>query len=276
LAPPNLGPKSGTNYPIEPRLAERLAALWSRTGRDWTRNESVAGLWAYVHTYGQPVSRLAGSPVADIALALGRAVSGVYNKVMNFRAIDPRDPREGMSGAGEVDRRVWSEFYDHAASVLRSDALEREFTRLWRSTAASDAPPSDMRDQDAVLEAQANKLAENGLDQLLEKYRLERDTRPARPSATTTATRTYERSPLVVAIAKLRAGYRCELPDCNHPTFQCADGTPYTEVHHIEPLSEGGEDVLENVACLCARTIGRYMSESGQLISCRRCGGGLW
>ena len=29
------------------------------------------------------------------------------------------------------------------------------------------------------------------------------------------------------------------------------DGIPYSEVHHIEPLSEGGEDVLENVACLC-------------------------
>jgi predicted HNH restriction endonuclease len=26
----------------------------------------------------------------------------------------------------------------------------------------------------------------------------------------------------------------------------------YADVHHIEPLSEGGEDVLENVACLCA------------------------
>jgi hypothetical protein len=47
-------------------------------------------------------------------MALGRAVSGVYNKVMNFRAIDPRDERSGMSGGGETDRRVWSEFYDEA------------------------------------------------------------------------------------------------------------------------------------------------------------------
>jgi predicted HNH restriction endonuclease len=41
------------------------------------------------------------------------------------------------------------------------------------------------------------------------------------------------------------------VPNCNHPTFLDEDGIPYTEVHHIEPLSEGGPDVLENVACLC-------------------------
>jgi hypothetical protein len=59
----------------------------------------VAGLWAYTQTYGQQVSRLPGSPVAEVALVVGRAISGVYNKVMNFRAIDPRDERAGMSGA---------------------------------------------------------------------------------------------------------------------------------------------------------------------------------
>jgi hypothetical protein len=249
---PNLKMAAGTNYPIEPHMAGRLIALWNRTGRDWTRNESVAGLWAYTQTYGQQVSRLPGSPVAEVALVVGRAISGVYNKVMNFRAIDPRDERAGMSGAGETDRRVWGEFYDTGAGDLRVSELDREFARLWRTPAEVDAPPSDMGDQDEALEVQANKLIEIGLAQLMEKYRLELETRPSRPNTKNTVTRTYERSPLVVAIAKLRAGHRCEVPNCNHPTFICADGTPYTEVHHIEPLSEGGEDVLENVACLCA------------------------
>ena len=90
---PNLRMAAGTNYAIDPRQADRLLALWNRTGRDWTRNESVAGLWAYAQTYGQPVSRLAGSPVAEVALALGRAVSGVYNKLMNFRACCSRSSR---------------------------------------------------------------------------------------------------------------------------------------------------------------------------------------
>jgi predicted HNH restriction endonuclease len=29
------------------------------------------------------------------------------------------------------------------------------------------------------------------------------------------------------------------------------DGLPYCEIHHVVPLSEGGEDRIENVACLC-------------------------
>jgi predicted HNH restriction endonuclease len=248
---PNLKMAAGTNYPISSAHAERIAALWDRTGRDWTRNESVAGLWAYHQTYGGPVSRVSGSPVADVALIIGRAIGGVYNKVMNFRAIDPREERAGMSGAGETDRRVWAEFYDAAARDLRQDDLEREFNRLWRITGETAPPPSEMSDEDAALQAQAKKLATVGLDALVARYEREREARPARPIAEATSTRTYDRSAVVVAIAKLRARNRCEVPGCNHPTFVDEDGIPYSEVHHIEPLSEGGEDVLENVACLC-------------------------
>jgi hypothetical protein len=92
---PNLQMQAGTNYPVTDEQALRLNALWTRTGRDWTRSESIAGLWAYAETYGQAVSRLPGSPVARVALLIGRAVSGVYAKAMNFRSIDPRASGEG-------------------------------------------------------------------------------------------------------------------------------------------------------------------------------------
>jgi hypothetical protein len=98
---PNLKMAAATNYPLTEEQAERLAALWSRTGRDFTRDESVAGLWAYARTYGGPVSLLPGSPVAIVALRIGRAAGGVYNKVMNFRHLDPRDEREGMSAVSD-------------------------------------------------------------------------------------------------------------------------------------------------------------------------------
>ncbi|MFT4767447.1 MAG: hypothetical protein ACI8RN_000573 [Glaciecola sp.] len=39
---------------------------------------------------------------------MGRAVTGVYNKVMSFRHIDPRDERAGMSGGGDMVREVWA------------------------------------------------------------------------------------------------------------------------------------------------------------------------
>ena len=63
--------------------------------------------------------------------------------------------------------------------------------------------------------------------------------------------RRFERDSEVVVRAKERAGYRCEVPDCAHPTFETVDGLPYMEVHHIKPLAEGGLDTAENVECIC-------------------------
>jgi hypothetical protein len=141
---PNLKMGAGTNYPIAPDQALRVNALWSHTGRDWTRNECVAGLMAYAETYGRPVSRLPGSPVARVALTIGRAVSGVYAKVMNFRSLDPRATGTGMSGAGDTDRAVWREYFDAQAPTLRMDALREEFTRVW---------PADLSDVSMPAEA---------------------------------------------------------------------------------------------------------------------------
>jgi HNH endonuclease len=246
---PNLKMAAATNYPLVREQVERLAALWGRTGHDWTRDESVAGLWAYARTSGGSVSRLPGSPVADVALRIGRAISGVYNKVMNFRHLDPRDEREGMSGAGETDARVWGEFFDETTGQLRVNDLEAEFNRLWEHEGA--AAGADPELQNEALTEAARALEQQTLSSLMARYDKEVNSRPKRPRASEAIGRVFERSALVVAIARLRADHRCEVPGCQHPAFLCVDGTRYCEVHHIVPLFEGGEDVLANVACLC-------------------------
>jgi len=125
--------KNETNYLLTTRQADRLAALWQNTGKDWTRAESLAGLWAYHHTYGGTVSKKTGSPVALVAERIGRVVGGVYNKVMNFRSIDPRDEREGLAGAGATDRAVWRDFYGEGTKTIREGSLDAEFNSLWPS-----------------------------------------------------------------------------------------------------------------------------------------------
>lgn len=246
---PNLKMAAATNYPLAREHVERVAALWSRTGHDWTRDESVGGLWAYARTSGGPVSRLPGSPVANVALRTGRAISGVYNKVMNFRHLDPRDQRKGMSGAGDADARVWDEFFDKASSELRADELEAEFGRLWGDDGV--AVGADPELQDKALTEAARALEQQALSTLMSRYHKEINSRPKRPQASAATGRVFERSALVVAIARLRADYQCEVPGCQHPVFVCMDGTRYAEVHHIVPLAEAGEDVLSNVACVC-------------------------
>lgn len=238
----------GTNYPVLAEQAVRLTALWSRIGRDWSYAESVAGLWAYIRTYGGEVSRLPGSPVADIALAIGRVVPGVYNKVMNFRAIDPRDTRAGMSGAGAMDRKVWALFYDAASSMVHSAALEAEYQALW-SMIAADQPPDaeDVPAQD--FEREVTKLTTLSLIDL--GARLDMTATDTVTTVSIMRTQRFKRDPVVAAYARLRSAFRCEVPDCAHPVFEGRDGRPYSEVHHIEPLAEGGADTPANVASLC-------------------------
>jgi len=60
-------------------------------------------------------------------------VTGVYNKVMNFRALDPRDARKGLAAAGETDRAVWATFYDPQTKQIRTADVEAEFNRQWPS-----------------------------------------------------------------------------------------------------------------------------------------------
>lgn len=245
---PNLKMRASTNYRITADQAHRLDALWSRTGRDWTHNESVAGLMAYAETYGQPVSRLPGSPIAAVALTIGRAVSGVYAKVMNFRSLDPRATGSGMSGAGDVDREVWREFFDTSSSAIRMDKLREEFIRLW---GASEEMTCSAADVSVKIEDEAARLQILPLDELLAKYAAQKGQRAARPSTRVLTAREYDRNPLVITIARIRAAHRCEINDCEHAPFETNEGLPYTEVHHIIPLADGGEDTIENVACLC-------------------------
>jgi len=239
----------GTNYPMSTEQAARLEALWSRIGRDWSYAESVAGLWAYTRTYGGEVSRLPGSPVADIALAIGRVVSGVYNKVMNFRATDPRDPRAGLGGAGAMDRKVWALFYDAASSAVRSAALEAEYHSLW-SAIAADQPPDAEGAPAQDFEREVAKLTALSLADLGARLGVAAAADTA-PAVSVARTQRFKRDSLVAAYAKVRGVFRCELPGCAHPVFEGRDGRPYSEVHHIEPLAEGGADTTANVASLC-------------------------
>jgi predicted HNH restriction endonuclease len=62
---------------------------------------------------------------------------------------------------------------------------------------------------------------------------------------------TYARNQGWVTEAKNRFGVYCLCAGCQN-TFLKPDGEPYIEVHHIIPLSDGGEDSLWNLAVLCA------------------------
>lgn len=64
-----------------------------------------------------------------------------------------------------------------------------------------------------------------------------------------TTTSSFERDPLVRRYVLERAKGYCEL--CGEKGFITAAGSVYLESHHIQPLSEGGVDGIDNVIALC-------------------------
>lgn len=70
---------------------------------------------------------------------------------------------------------------------------------------------------------------------------------PEKKEIITTA---YKRSARIKKLVLARAHKRCEL--CNKASpFIDMKGSPYFEMHHLIPLSEGGLDTVDNVVCLC-------------------------
>lgn len=237
--------RTGTNFPVSATEAERLEALWAMTGETWSYAECVAALKVYAETKGQSISRLPDSPVAQLALQIGRAVGGAYNKLMNYRAIDPTDEREGLSGAASEDKRVWDIFFDTATQTIRLDLLEAEYARLWTNEKSN----ADAAAIAVNLERRAEELLQRPLAELEAQWK--KRSKKGKPRRVSASTMAFERDPLVVALAKLRAEFRCEVPGCTWPGFLRAGGNAFIEVHHIQPLGDGGADTPENAAAVC-------------------------
>lgn len=74
-----------------------------------------------------------------------------------------------------------------------------------------------------------------------------------KPEKVQITTYVFKRNPDVIAEALYRANGRCENDKCQgyKPFNRRSNGSPYLEVHHIKPLSEGGLDIPENTIALC-------------------------
>ncbi len=69
-------------------------------------------------------------------------------------------------------------------------------------------------------------------------------------SERTVTTRQRSRDQYVAEYVKRRAAGKCDLCGKDAP-FRDTSGKPYLEVHHIEWLSKGGMDTIENAVALC-------------------------
>ena len=71
------------------------------------------------------------------------------------------------------------------------------------------------------------------------------------PERTQLVTTGYKRNPDVIAFVLRRANGTCECCHEPAPFNRRSDGSPYLEVHHWEPLGEGGDDTVDNAGAIC-------------------------
>lgn len=77
------------------------------------------------------------------------------------------------------------------------------------------------------------------------------DKAPKKPGKKIVETTIYIRNPYVVAEVLDRANGTCERCKSIAPFKRKSDDSPYLEVHHRVPLSENGDDTVENALALC-------------------------
>lgn len=72
-----------------------------------------------------------------------------------------------------------------------------------------------------------------------------------KPGKLTVTSTQFKRNPDVIAEVLERANGICEKCRKPAPFVRASDFSPFLEVHHMEPLAEGGEDTVANAVALC-------------------------
>lgn len=102
--------------------------------------------------------------------------------------------------------------------------------------------------QETYQEKRVKKMSKGTLINMISKHQ---QFDPLAQSSKRKVTKTeFFRSPEKRKLAKLFANGRCQLCGELAP-FNDNDNNPFLEVHHIQWLSRGGRDILENVIALC-------------------------
>ena len=108
--------------------------------------------------------------------------------------------------------------------------------------------PSQTQDRMAVElaaeVAKAASLSTSDLQRLASKA-------PKLPERIQIVSLGFRRSAHVIEAVRRRADGMCEQCGRAAPFTRRSDGSPFLEVHHRTPLSQGGEDTIANAAALC-------------------------
>lgn len=135
-------------------------------------------------------------------------------------------------------------FYDKAKT--KSENQEIKTNALKKGVREGASSPITAEEFEEFLKNEDEEAQSLSYDQLQEKAQ----EAPEHPPQVIVTSKAFLRSSNIANFAKIRANGICQL--CNNPApFKNKNGQPYLESHHIDWLSEGGVDRIENCVALC-------------------------
>lgn len=117
---------------LDRQVALRLDFLSSKTGKDYTRADSMRCLLAYLECKELKIGFEGNRIVNQVALETGRLVRSVSAKIYNFRSLDPSQSGDGLKGIAEIDEEIWNDYYNPNTGMidqveLREALVKEEF-----------------------------------------------------------------------------------------------------------------------------------------------------
>lgn len=92
---------------------------------NWTREQSIVALITY---FSVPFNKANNSNLSIISTSkiIGRSINSLKMKIGNFGSLDPELARRGivgLSGASNLDRKIWDEFYSDREKLAFESAI---------------------------------------------------------------------------------------------------------------------------------------------------------
>lgn len=158
-----------------------------------------------------------------------RNTNGVYMKLMNFHSLNPHHTSKGLSGASELDKKIFLEFENDKITLSRISNNIINMINLNEPCISYD------EDDDIDYEVQEGKLY-----QRVHRFR--------------------ERDRTIVRLKKIKVlnekgSLNCEGCDFNFKKAYGSHGENFIECHHILPVSKmlpGASTRLEDLCLLCS------------------------
>lgn len=110
--------------------------------------------------------------------------------------------------------------------------------------------PEAVPPEKSILEDEFNKAVKEASEKPIDELRIIAEKKKSKASSSMLRAKVYHRDPSIAAYVKKRADGHCQLCGSSAP-FIDKNGDPYLECHHIEWLSNGGIDSIDNCVALC-------------------------